>query len=123
MSKPAGNQPAVIYHMLPRTRWESLPAGRPYQGDTLATEGFIHCTAEPALLTQVANRLYRAEPDEMLILCLATERILAPVRWEAADEWVFPHIYGPLNLDAVVGVVAFPRDADGRYQAPPLLSA
>jgi uncharacterized protein (DUF952 family) len=44
--------------------------------------------------------------------------VQVPITWEAADQHIFPHIYGPLNLDAVVDVVQFPRDATGQFLMP-----
>ena len=68
MSERTATQPTVIYHMLPRGCWDAQPPDAPYRADTLATEGFIHCTAEPELLAGVANRFYRNDPGDWLIL-------------------------------------------------------
>jgi uncharacterized protein (DUF952 family) len=82
------------------------------RGRTLAEEGFIHCSLAHQL-QRVADFLYGAYdgPDELVVLVIDSERVPAPVRFEApepgADE--FPHIYGPLPVDAVTEV----RDWDG----------
>ena len=104
--------------MLPAAVWDAQPSYAPYCGDTLATEGFIHCTAEQELLVKVANNFYRAQDEPFVILGIDPARIAAEVRWEPADGHVFPHIYGPLNLDAVVDVIDFPREADGTFILP-----
>jgi len=114
------NGKQMIYHMLPRAAWEAQPADQPYRGDTLATEGFIHCTGDPELLVRVANHFYRDQPDDFVILCIDETRVQSEVKWEAADGEFFPHIYGPLNLDAVTGVEPFPRDGQGTFLAPVL---
>jgi uncharacterized protein (DUF952 family) len=121
----AGNLPAsgLIYHMLPAARWAAQPPDQPYTGDTLATEGFIHCTAEAERLLAVANAFHRAVPGPHVILCIRAAAVTAEVRWEAADGHVYPHIYGPLNLDAVAGVLAFPRAGDGTFLSPPAFQA
>jgi uncharacterized protein (DUF952 family) len=113
----------MIYHMLPASVWQRQAATEPYQGDTLATEGFIHCTGEAKRLVQVANRFYRAMPDDFVILCIDPTRVHAEIKWEPVDEAHFPHIYGPLNVDAVVHVVQFLRDAGGQFVLPEALSA
>ena len=111
-------QPHVVFHMLPKAVWEAVPAGAAYQAATLASEGFVHCTAEPPVLERVANRFYRGEQGDWLILLVDLDKVAAPVRWEAADDHLFPHIYGPIEWDAVVDVAPFPRRADGSYQLP-----
>ena len=112
----------IIYHLLPAARWRAQPPDQPYAPASLAAEGFIHCTAEPGRLVAVANAFYRSEPGPHVILCIRTEAVAPEVRWEPADGQRFPHIYGPLNLDAVAKVVPFPRSADGTFLAPPGLT-
>lgn len=110
----------LIYHMAPRVEWSHAATGTHYAAASLPTEGFIHCTAEPEWLLTVANRFYRTEPGEFIIACIAVDAVDAEVRWEEADGHRFPHIYGPLNLDAVVAMRMFPRRADGTFLDPGL---
>jgi uncharacterized protein (DUF952 family) len=109
------SQPAIVYHMLPRATWDALPQGSDYRADTLDSEGFVHCTAEPGLLEVVANRFYRDEPGDWLILAVDLGQVHADVRWETADGHLFPHIYGPIEQRAVQRIVPFPRRQDGTY--------
>ena len=111
----------MIYHILPRMGYAGLDTRQPYAAPTLTDEGFIHCTGEPAWLVKVANRFYRAEPGDFVVLCIDEARVQPPVRWEEADSHLFPHIYGPLNWDAVERVIDFPRRADGVFTLPPEL--
>jgi uncharacterized protein (DUF952 family) len=104
--------------MLPEAAWEAVPPAGAYRAETLASEGFIHCTAEPAMLQTVANSFYRNQPGDWLILAVDLDKVAAEVRWEAADGHLFPHIYGPIEADAVVKVVPFPRGEDGAYVLP-----
>ena len=108
----------MIYHMLPADAWQQQAPDQPYHTETLQTEGFIHCTGEPELLARVANNFYRAEVGKFVILCLDEPRITSEVLWEQVGFHRFPHIYGPLNLDAIVAVVEFPREVDGRFVLP-----
>ena len=116
----APNSP-IVYHMIPQARWEATPPESPLAADTLATEGFIHCTAEPERLLQVANRFYCSIPGEWLILAVATRQLTAPLHWEVADGHLFPHIYGPIDRIAIVDVFSFPRHGD-KFVLPPGLS-
>jgi uncharacterized protein (DUF952 family) len=102
----------VIYHMTTRTDWEGTPPAADFVADTLASEGFVHCTADPERLLQVANRFYRSTPGEWVILIVATAQLTAPLRWETADGHLFPHVYGPIDRAAIVNIVPFPRSGD-----------
>ncbi len=102
--------------MLPATTWLEHAQDDAYAAATLATEGFIHCTGDPGLLVTVANRFYRNEPGDFVVLVVDEARVSAPIRWELADGHLFPHIYGPLNLTAVLDIQPFPRDTMGIFQ-------
>jgi uncharacterized protein (DUF952 family) len=108
----------MIYHMLPVTVWQAQLAGQPYVHISLTSEGFIHASGTKAQLLWVANRFFAKEPGEFAVLCIDEAKVRAEVRWEAADDWLFPHIYGPLNLDAVVAVVSMSRHATGEFALP-----
>lgn len=110
----------MIYHMLLLTVWQQQDPDQPYHHSSLQEEGFIHCTAEPERLLWVANQFYRAETGDFVILCIDEAATHASVQWDQADGHLFPHIYGPLNLDAVRQVVNFPRAADGHFLPPAL---
>ena len=112
----------MIYHMAPALVWQRQAPDQAYRGDTLASEGFIHCTGEPERLVHVANRFYRTMPEDFVILCIEPSQVQAEIKWERADGHDFPHIYGPLNLDAVIRVVKFPRDVTGQFLPPDLLT-
>lgn len=108
----------VIYHMTPQAMWDAQCDQSHFEPPSLAAEGFIHCTAEPEKLLQVANRFYREIPGPFIIVCIAPKRLDAVVRWEIADGHIFPHIYGPLNRMAVERIVTFPRQADNSFSLP-----
>jgi uncharacterized protein (DUF952 family) len=112
---------AIILHIITRREWETAVSDPPYTPPSLTGEGFIHCsTPEQVLLP--ANSLYRGQQD-LLLLCLDETQLEAEVIYEDCYEsgLEFPHIYGPLNLDAVVGLVEFPCEADGSFRLPPLI--
>ncbi|MCB0060761.1 MAG: DUF952 domain-containing protein [Caldilineaceae bacterium] len=108
----------MIYHMLPAEEWQRLNPREPYAAATLETEGFIHCTQELDRLLWVANRFYRQLPGDFLLLEIDPTRLQAELRWEEADGYLFPHIYGPVNRDAICQVLPFPRNNDGEFTAP-----
>lgn len=106
-----------IVHICERSAWEEALAAGEYRAASLDEEGFIH-NSRPEQILAVANSFYRRARD-LVILWIDTQRVQAEIRWEAADGQVFPHIYGPLNLDAVRAVRDFTPDADGVFRTLP----
>jgi uncharacterized protein (DUF952 family) len=91
----------MIYHILPQETYAVLDTEVPYRAETLETEGFMHCTGAPGLLVTVANRFYAQTVGPFVALCIDEARVSANVLWEESDGELFPHIYGPLQWDAV----------------------
>lgn len=116
MNVADGKMILPIFHIISRDQWALAQAAGAHRGDTLDSEGFIHCsTAEQVLLP--ANALFRGRTD-LLLLCIDAGKVQPEIRYEQSGDLFFPHIYGPLNVDAVVNVVDFPPSADGTYSLP-----
>ncbi|WP_019813963.1 DUF952 domain-containing protein [Saccharomonospora saliphila] len=115
----------MILHICPEADWTAVPDGGPYRPASLDEAGFVHCS-DPGTVHFPADRLYRGRTD-LLLLRLDPARLAAPVRWEpavppeAGAPW-FPHVYGPIPLDAVASVHPFRPGADGRFALPPELA-
>jgi len=105
-----------ILHIAPRVAWEAAKQAGVYAGDTLASEAFIHCSALTEVMS-VADARFQGRTD-LIVLVIDARRVGPEVRWEEADGQVFPHIYGPLNLDAVFKVLALEPGPDGRFAFP-----
>ena len=108
----------VIYHILPRTDWEKAQENGIYTPANIAAEGFIHCS-EVQQVIRVANAYYSAEPD-MWLLCIHVKKVEPEIRYEGPleDGEKFPHIYGPLDLDAVVAASPLEKDEKGKFLFP-----
>jgi uncharacterized protein (DUF952 family) len=109
---------AVIFHIAGRRAWDAARAVGEYTADSLASEGFIHCsTAEQVIAT--ANRIFKGRQD-LVLLCVDTDRVKPDIRYENLEGGtnLFPHIYGALAVDAVVAVHRFPPQADGSFRMP-----
>ena len=104
-------------HITTRSAWRAAQTEGRYQTDSLESEGFIHCS-HPEQVIGVANAFYQQAP-ELVLLWIDPRRVIPDIRWEAADGDEFPHIYGPLNLDAVTDVRDFSPDSDGVYRNLP----
>ncbi len=88
------------------------------RGQSLDEVGFIHCSYANQV-TRVANAIYRGVHG-LILLEIDPARLTSEVRDEAlgdGDE-KFPHIYGPLDTDAVVEVHPFEPTADGTFELP-----
>lgn len=110
----------MLVHITRQTQWDGV-SGREYRGDTLASEGFIHCSTRDQVV-RVANARFHGERG-LVLLCIAPERVRAEIRYEAAENGErFPHVYGALNVDAVVQVLEFPPGADGSFSVPAALA-
>jgi uncharacterized protein (DUF952 family) len=111
-----------LFHLTERATWLAAePAGEyrmSTRGVTLAEEGFIHCSLRHQL-RQVAE-LWYGDLDDLVVLVIDDTRVAAPVRYEAAPDGgqEYPHIYGPLPVDAVTDVIAVRRDQAGRLVLP-----
>jgi uncharacterized protein (DUF952 family) len=108
----------AIYHLAPAGRWRAWSPGTAYLPAEYERDGFIHLTRGQALMLRVANRFYRAATGDFVLLEVDPSRLRAPLRWEAGSHGeaeLFPHLYGPLDYDAVVAVHAVRRDADGAF--------
>ncbi len=79
---------------------------------------FIHLSA-PDQVHLPANRLYRGRGD-LVLLHIDPARLDSPVRWEPGvttdpESMLFPHLYGPLPVRAVVRVTPYPPGPDGTF--------
>ena len=128
---------SVIVHLVPASEWPGIEVADEYRPATLEASGYVHCVA-PDRTVAVAEALFSGR-DDLLAVCLDADRLDAPVRYETADTPGddedadggdadggdaiddFPHVYGPLNADAVVAVVPFPPDDDGGFSLPDAL--
>ena len=106
---------AIIYHLTSGEAWAAAQAASEYEAPSLADEGFIHCSGDEEQTLRVVERLYAGVSD-LLVLDVDTERLRAEVNREPSRSGeVYPHIYGKINLDAVVGVRDITVDADGKH--------
>lgn len=92
---------AIIYHLTTRQEWLQAKLKGQYEAPSLSEEGFIHCSEERQI-AGVRDRYFRGLTD-LLKLSIETERLTSPLYydWSPSLEDTFPHIYGPINLDAV----------------------
>jgi uncharacterized protein (DUF952 family) len=105
----------LILHMTTRQDWDRARQDGQYTIGSLATEGFIHCSL-PEQVHRVANALYTGR-DDLILLHIDEDLVDPDIRYEGQPE-AFPHIYGPLNLDAVLLVTEYRPNPDGMFEPP-----
>ena len=108
----------MIYHFCPRADWDAAEKAGSYTAESLATQGFIHCSPADHVHV-VATALARGRTD-LVVLDIEESRVDSPVVWEDGDPpdptgRQFPHVYGPIPLDAVVRVRDYPPRQDGSF--------
>ena len=111
-----------IYHITTGEQWSSAQAVNLYTPENYDQDGFIHCSDANQVLRTV-TKFYQNVPD-LILLQIACNRVKAKIVWENLDRQpeLFPHIYGKLNLDSVVGFEPFLKNADGFFILPHFLN-
>ncbi len=116
----------MIYHITSRQAWNKARERGDYRAESLETEGYIHCSTESQVLP-VAQNFYKGQND-LYLLVIEPALLASDLKWEPPSDGtpppgvpegdLFPHIYGPINLDAVVQVFDLLSDGDGKYDLP-----
>jgi uncharacterized protein (DUF952 family) len=101
-------------HLTPKEVWERQSGDSEYLPEAYEADGFIHCTDGDENLLHVANLFYRLDAREFVVLTIDVDRLTSEVRYEDPDR-IYPHIYGPLNTNAVVGLRNVDRSEDGAF--------
>ncbi len=119
-----------VIHITSRRLWDEAQGAGKYAPPSLPSEGFIHCSTSKQVLA-VAGRFYRGQSG-LVLLVIDPARLTSALKWEppadgtpppgvpAAD--LFPHVYGPINLDAVVQVLDFEPGPNGQFSLPASLN-
>jgi uncharacterized protein (DUF952 family) len=109
--------PRMIYHFASQALWQTAQATGHYAPESLATEGFIHCSTA-AQVAPTANRYFGGQ-GALLLLHIDEARLVARLVYEASTGGhLYPHVYGPLNPAAVVQTSQLWPDGQGEYRFP-----
>lgn len=95
---------ALIYHITTQSQWDKAKQVGFYESAALKEEGFIHCS-EDRQIPDVINR-YFSDTAHLVKLTIDTEKLTSQLiyDWSNAIEDTFPHIYGPINLEAIINI-------------------
>ena len=122
----------MIYHITTLSAVQAARQSGDYRAESLASQGFIHFSQSHQLLG-VANAFY-ANLTVLVILVVDPTLLSAELKFEApahpgtaynaiasTSDQLFPHLYGPLNLSAISGVVDLPHVPGESFKIPDLI--
>ena len=121
------NPEDMILHITTRSAWEEAQTHGEYSAPSLSVEGFIHCSTLSQILP-VAENFYKGQ-KELVVLVIDPTQLASALHWEAPTERIlpppgvpvgekFPHVYGPINLNAVVKVADLEENESGEFTLP-----
>ena len=113
----------MIYHIASRKAWREAQQRGDYRVESLESAGFIHCSTETQVLP-VANKYYLGQPG-LRLLVIDPALLSSDLKWEPPAEGApppgvpegesFPHIYGPINFNAIAQVLDVQTQPDGKH--------
>lgn len=104
-----------LYHLATADCWNRQQQSDGYEPDAFRSEGFVHCCTREQL-AGVASRYYRNSADLMLLV-LDQGKLRAELIFEntMGGTEQFPHLYGPVNRDAIVSMHPCAVTSDGEF--------
>lgn len=94
----------VIYHLTTLQEWEDAQDKGTYEPPSYQREGFIHCSTQEQL-EGVLQKHFK-QHENLVKLIIDPSRLTSILRYDKdGNQQEFPHIYGPLNLEAVTQIV------------------
>jgi len=94
----------IIYHVTTAADWKAAQEKGFYEHPSLIAEGFIHCSQEHQV-PGVLERYFEGETN-LLKLVIDTDKLTSKFvfDWSPSTQDTFPHVYGPINLEAVTDI-------------------
>lgn len=110
--------PDILVHLCGAGEWSRARARGGIRPGASGNADFIHLSKSDQVHLP-ANRFYPGR-DDLVLLHIDPALLDSPVRWEPGvatdpDSMLFPHLYGPLPVQAVIRVTAYPPSPDGTF--------
>ena len=95
----------VIYHVTTIADWKEAKKKGMYEHPSLIAEGFIHCSQKHQV-DGVLERYFAAQTG-LIKLVIDTDRLTSKFvfDWSPSTADTFPHVYGPINTDAIIDTI------------------
>jgi uncharacterized protein (DUF952 family) len=115
----------MIIHITTYEEWKKALAEGEYTAPSLSSEGFIHCSTLKQT-ADTANSFFKGQ-NGLVLLCIDENKLKSECKYENPtgggrhDPGVgnlFPHIYGPITISAVIKTVDFPANEIGLFELP-----
>jgi uncharacterized protein (DUF952 family) len=108
----------IIYKIAPRAQWADAEAAGVFEGAPIdLADGFIHFSTA-AQAKETAAKHFAGQAD-LLLIAVDTAKLGAALKYEVSRGGdLFPHLYAPLELSAVVWVKDLPLGPDGAHEFP-----
>ncbi|MEV1143971.1 DUF952 domain-containing protein [Micromonospora sp. NPDC049799] len=112
----------MIYKLLATTEWDDALAAGHFTGTAMDhQDGFIHLSG-PEQVVETARRVFTGVAG-LTLLTVDEQRLGPELRWEPSrHDQLFPHLYGPLPVAAVVDARALPADVPAADAVAALLT-
>jgi uncharacterized protein (DUF952 family) len=92
-----------LLHITTPAAWAAAQDAGEVVADSLAAEGFVHCSTRDQLAGTLARHF--AGAGELVLLVLDPDAVAADLRWEESRPGErYPHVYAPIPVTAVVAV-------------------
>lgn len=105
----------LLFHITTKDNWKQYNNSGSYEPESLESEGFIHFSTGKQV-EGVANTLF-GDKDEILLLVIDATTLHEDIKYEKdedSDE-KFPHLYSPLNTNAIIDKIPIKTENDGRF--------
>lgn len=115
----------MILHITTKNDWEKAQVDGEYTASSLLTEGFIHCSTIKQTV-DTANIFFKGQQG-LILLCIDENKLKSECKYEDPTGGgqhdpivgnLFPHIYGSINISAIIKAVNFPTDNNGLFSLP-----
>ena len=91
-----------IIHSVNKAEFENEIKNEYYGRKSLEKYGFIHCSDLDTYYLVAPN--FKDDINDRLVLLIDTDKVDSKIKWEESEGINFPHIYGLLNKNAIIGV-------------------
>ncbi|MGA2567467.1 MAG: DUF952 domain-containing protein [Pseudolabrys sp.] len=110
----------IVYKICPAALWREAEREGVFRGSPVdLKDGFIHFSSAEQAAETAAKHFAGAR--DLVLLRVDAARLGDRLKWEPSRGGaLFPHLYGELELAAVIRVDPLPLAAGGRHRFPPL---